>query len=450
MASLFPTNRKRWGRLLVKPKRKMIGNHPQHHLLLFGCSKHFQTFGIVAWHPGASFGSWMGNLGDAQSISASPSCTRRWKAMFDGLKLKPISTSILMGLLSRGRDKLSRSIRLLPSAVAPNTTCSDHQVRVNGGFLVLSLEFEIDLLFRHLLTKPNAKKASGLLWHPTCGVEHMLQLPWIYRAFFPRQRASSTSYPLCTSAGWPAALLTETRNVATCRHPNPPEERMPSLIRSRIQIFFATQLWRSQNCSWIVLKRASTPRIWPLTCSTWGHGQAFRTTLPVTSCNMQKRHMLPTSKVPNRARVCLPFLFAPACVDCTWRGHFPGFKKFSWKAESRRWCGTPELETNTFGLSTAPKLRRSSGFVVSPRLGRGFRLWKRYHFYTTHGELARVCHTDWIRLDVSGFWWQMTWISIWELSVSYEETINWWVPHFLGTQPRIPHPWHGGSISFDV
>jgi len=105
----------------------------------------------------------MGNLGDAQSISASPSCTRRWKAMFDGLKLKPISTSILMGLLSRGRDKLSRSIRLLPSAVAPNTTCSDHQVRVNGGFLVLSLEFEIDLLFRHLLTKPNAKKASGLL-----------------------------------------------------------------------------------------------------------------------------------------------------------------------------------------------------------------------------------------------------------------------------------------------
>ena len=216
---------------------------------------------------------------------------------------------------------------------------------------------------------------------------------------------------------------------------------MPSLIRSRIQIFFATQLWRSQNCSWIVLKRASTPRIWPLTCSTWGHGQAFRTTLPVTSCNMQKRHMLPTSKVPNRAKVCLPFLFAPACVDCTWRRHFPGFKKFSWKAESRRWCGTPELETFHFWIVHSSRAQTILWFCGFATTWEGFPLWPgdtTSNSWRT-GELARVCHT-WIRLDVSGFWWKMTWILIWELSVSYEETINWWVPHFLGTQPRIPHP----------
>ena len=31
---------------------------------------------------------------------------------------------------------------------------------------MLSLEFEIDLLFRHLLTKPNAKKAFGAIVTP--------------------------------------------------------------------------------------------------------------------------------------------------------------------------------------------------------------------------------------------------------------------------------------------
>ena len=165
MASLFPTNRKRYAATPCETKTKddwKSSPAPLAALWLLEALPNFRDSSLasqcVLWIDGKS-----GGCPGAQSISASPSCTRRWKAMFDGLKLKPISTSILMGLLSRGRDKLSRSIRLLPSAVAPNTTCSDHQVRVNGGFLVLSLEFEIDLLFRHLLTKPNAKKASGLL-----------------------------------------------------------------------------------------------------------------------------------------------------------------------------------------------------------------------------------------------------------------------------------------------
>ncbi len=37
--------------VLVKPEGQMIGDHSQYHLLLFGCTKYFQAFRIVASRP---------------------------------------------------------------------------------------------------------------------------------------------------------------------------------------------------------------------------------------------------------------------------------------------------------------------------------------------------------------------------------------------------------------
>lgn len=61
---------------------------------------------------------------------------------------------------------------------------------------------------------------------------------------------------------------------------------------------------------------------------------------------------------------------------------------------------------STFGLSTAPELRRSSGFVVSPRLGRDFRSGLEIPL-PTHGELANwlgsaTPELGWMCLDFGG------------------------------------------------
>ena len=110
------------------------------------------------------------------------------------------------------------------------------------------------------------------------------------------------------------------------------------------------------------------------TCSTWGHGQAFRTTLPVRSCNMQWRAICCLhQKFPTEPGSACHFFLLQRVWIALGRAILLASKNSVGRL--RAGDGVGHLSWKATRLSTAPELRRSSGVVVSvsPRLGRDFR-----------------------------------------------------------------------------